>query len=82
MALNQQFFADLQTNPNNARILERWEDVRLPDAWLVAGCLFQTVWNRLSGQAPDAGIKDYDLDRKSTRLNSSHSSVSRMPSSA
>ena len=24
----------------------------------------------------------YDLDRKSTRLNSSHSSVSRMPSSA
>ena len=61
MALNQQFLADLQTNPNNARILERWEDVRLPDAWLVAGCLFQTVWNRLSGQAPDAGIKDYDL---------------------
>ena len=26
--------------------------------------------------------EDYDLDRKSTRLNSSHSSVSRMPSSA
>ena len=28
------------------------------------------------------GIKVVDLDRKSTRLNSSHSSVSRMPSSA
>ena len=27
-------------------------------------------------------MKDYDTDRKSTRLNSSHSSQSRMPSSA
>ena len=26
--------------------------------------------------------KDFDLDRKSTRLNSSHSEISRMPSSA
>ena len=29
-----------------------------------------------------AGLRDKTLDRKSTRLNSSHSSVSRMPSSA
>lgn len=33
----------------------------LPDGWLVAGCLFQTVWNLRSGQPPEAGIKDYDL---------------------
>ncbi|MBX3659253.1 MAG: nucleotidyltransferase family protein [Ramlibacter sp.] len=33
----------------------------LPDAWLVAGCLFQTLWNLHSGQRPDAQIKDYDL---------------------
>ena len=28
------------------------------------------------------GLKNHNIDRKSTRLNSSHSSVSRMPSSA
>ena len=33
----------------------------LPDAWLVAGCLFQTVWNLRSGNPPEAHIKDYDL---------------------
>ena len=32
--------------------------------------------------APIDGISTGSLDRKSTRLNSSHSSVSRMPSSA
>lgn len=33
----------------------------LPDVWLVAGCLFQTVWNRQSNRMPEADIKDYDL---------------------
>jgi hypothetical protein len=28
---------------------------------LVSGCLFQTVWNVLTGRAPDHGIRDYDL---------------------
>jgi hypothetical protein len=31
------------------------------DGWLVAGCLFQTVWNLQAGRAPEAGIKDYDI---------------------
>ena len=30
----------------------------------------------------DAGYRDWETDRKSTRLNSSHSAKSRMPSSA
>ena len=30
----------------------------------------------------NAGMKESDIDRKSTRLNSSHSRASRMPSSA
>lgn len=55
------FIADILTNPNNASILARWDELSLPDSWLVAGCLFQTVWNRLSGQPPMAGIKDYDI---------------------
>lgn len=48
-------------NRNNRAILRRWHDLALPDAWLVAGCLFQTVWNLRTGRAPEAGIKDYDL---------------------
>ena len=31
---------------------------------------------------PMAGYRDWETDRKSTRLNSSHRSLSRMPSSA
>ena len=33
----------------------------LPGWYLVAGCLYQTVWNVASGQPPEAGILDYDL---------------------
>ena len=40
-------------------------------------------WNsRFSVQAECRGHRAFVTDRKSTRLNSSHSSVSRMPSSA
>ncbi|MES2940567.1 MAG: nucleotidyltransferase family protein [Pseudomonadota bacterium] len=55
------FVQDILRNRNNRLILERWDRLALPDAWLVAGCLFQTVWNLRSGAAPDAQIKDYDL---------------------
>lgn len=33
----------------------------LPDWYLAAGCLFQTVWNVLDGHDPARGINDYDL---------------------
>lgn len=59
--MQQTFIADALTNQNNALILERWDALYLPDSWLVAGCLFQTIWNRLSGKSPDADIKDYDI---------------------
>ena len=55
------FIADVLSNPNNACIMERWDELCLPDGWLVAGCLFQTVWNRISGQPSTNGIKDYDI---------------------
>ncbi len=48
-------------NPHNAALLGRLQFLDLPDAWLVAGCLFQTVWNLHSGLAPTANIKDYDV---------------------
>ncbi|OWQ93048.1 hypothetical protein CDN99_00645 [Roseateles aquatilis] len=59
--LRPRFLADLLTNRHNRTILERWDALALPDGWLVAGCLFQTVWNLHTGRAPEADIKDYDL---------------------
>ena len=56
-----QFIADALQNRFNRAILERLPSLDLPDAWLVAGCLFQSVWNLKSGRPPEADIKDYDL---------------------
>lgn len=56
-----QFLSDVLSNRNNRRILEAWSALGLDDAWLVAGCLFQTVWNLQCGRAPEAEIKDYDI---------------------
>jgi uncharacterized protein len=55
------FFADILSNRNNRAILDRWSRLAIPDGWLVAGCLFQTVWNLQAGRSPEADIKDYDL---------------------
>ncbi|MBX7228458.1 MAG: nucleotidyltransferase family protein [Burkholderiaceae bacterium] len=55
------FLADIAANPSNRAILARWQRTELPNAWLVAGCLFQTVWNLKSGRRPDQDIKDYDV---------------------
>lgn len=55
------FIADLRSNRHNRAILDRWPAFALPDGWLVAGCLFQTVWNLRSGRPPEADIKDYDI---------------------
>jgi hypothetical protein len=35
--------------------------VGLPDAWLAAGCLAQTVWNRRFGLPPAHGVSDLDI---------------------
>jgi hypothetical protein len=59
--MHTRFLADIQTNRNNRAILERWDELALPDGWLVAGCLFQTVWNLHASRPPEADIKDYDL---------------------
>ena len=48
-------------NRANQIILQRLPEFGLPDAWLVSGSLIQTVWNVLTGRAPDYGIKDYDI---------------------
>ncbi len=42
-------------------LLHRLRSMRLPQWRLVAGCLYQTVWNALTGRPRGTGIKDYDL---------------------
>lgn len=61
LPLGERFLADLLSNRHNRAILDRWEQLALPDGWLVAGCLFQSVWNLRMGRAPESDIKDYDL---------------------
>ena len=55
------FRAMALANPTNRIILERLPQLGVLDTWLVAGCLFQTVWNLLSDRPATAGIKDYDV---------------------
>jgi uncharacterized protein len=48
-------------NPVNGAILDRLPALGVPQAYLVAGCLFQAVWNAASGHPPGWGVKDYDI---------------------
>src|SRR5947209_14381904 len=55
------FRAVLLRNQTLTRVLARAAGLGLPGWYLVAGCLYQTVWNVITGQPPEAGILDYDL---------------------
>ena len=48
-------------DPVNAAILQRLPALGLGQAFLVAGCVYQAVWNRLGGLAPGSLVKDYDI---------------------
>lgn len=57
----ERFIADILINRHNRELLAVWDELDLPDGWLVAGCLFQTIWNLQVHRAPEDGIKDYDI---------------------
>lgn len=60
--MSEDEFVDVaRSNPVNAALLERLPAIGLADCHLVAGCLFQAAWNRVSGRAPEWGVKDYDV---------------------
>ena len=60
--MNQsEFLAAALKNPVNEAIARELDALALPDAWLVSGCLVQTVWNVLTGRVVDYGISDYDV---------------------
>jgi hypothetical protein len=57
----EDFLAACLRNPVNDAVAEELFRLALPDAWIVSGCLVQTVWNVLTSRLVDHGINDYDI---------------------
>lgn len=55
-------------SPTLRDIILRAEELGLPDYYIGAGCIAQTVWNSLSGYPLDYGISDIDLVYFDTNL--------------
>ncbi len=51
----------LRKNKSIQSILDRVERLEVPEWYLSAGCIAQTVWNLGHGFEPEHGIRDYDL---------------------
>jgi hypothetical protein len=51
----------VRADPDLMGLLTAIRPLGLPQWRLVAGCLYQTVWNVLTGRPRRTGIKDYDL---------------------
>ena len=51
----------LRQNSTLVDVLGRAATMNLPGWYLVAGCVYQTVWNVVTGHPAQAGILDYDL---------------------
>ena len=57
----RRFETIIRDDPDLMQLLASTRSVRLAQWRLVAGCLYQTVWNVLTGRKRGTGIKDYDL---------------------
>jgi uncharacterized protein len=57
----ERFEAIIRGDPDLMHLLDRLRTLALPQWRLVAGCLYQTVWNVLTDRPRGTGIKDYDL---------------------
>jgi hypothetical protein len=57
----RRFDAIIRSDGDLMRLLTRLGEIRLPQWRLVAGCLYQTVWNVLTDRPRSTGILDYDL---------------------
>jgi len=54
-------WALVKRSPVLGPILEQWREIALPDCWLVAGAVAQTVWNDAFKLSPTHGLADVDL---------------------
>src|SRR5437764_12687940 len=57
----RRFETIIRGDPDLMQLLASILGVRLTQWRLVAGCLYQTVWNVLTGRGRGTGIRDYDL---------------------
>jgi len=53
--------AIVRSSPAVAPLLERWPKVALPDGWIAAGAVAQSVWNAAFRLPPLHGLADVDL---------------------
>ncbi|WP_337267439.1 nucleotidyltransferase family protein [Oryzifoliimicrobium ureilyticus] len=53
--------AILAQSPLLEPVLAAWDRLALPDVWLAAGAVAQTVWNHGFGFSPTHGINDIDI---------------------
>lgn len=60
-SMPDRFEAIIRADADMMLLLERLRSLRLPQWRVVAGCLYQTIWNALTGRPRGTGIKDYDL---------------------
>jgi uncharacterized protein len=51
----------VRRDPDLVQSLIAARELRLPQWRIVAGCLYQTVWNVLTNKPARTGINDYDL---------------------
>lgn len=58
---SQRLHEMLSQNPILNEILTRFDEVNLPNAYLVAGCVSQTIWNITLGRAPNENLSDIDI---------------------
>lgn len=59
--LHAELRSTLFASPLLRPIIDGWDKLALPDCWLVAGSIAQTVWNRRFGLSPTHGISDIDI---------------------
>jgi hypothetical protein len=59
--IRDDFLAAVLRNPVNDALLDELMRLELPDAWLVSGCLTQTIWNIRTDRPIGYGINDYDV---------------------
>ena len=57
----RELFDIVMRSPLLRPVLDRWEEISLPDCWLAAGAVAQTVWNSKLGKPHDYGLRDIDL---------------------
>jgi hypothetical protein len=61
MSKEEELLQILKKNKNIQLILERAQNLGMPNWYLGAGGICQTAWNVKHGFDPENGIKDYDL---------------------